>query len=160
MSLLTSCMPLSMLFSHAFFAFTSGTEQMRCRNTLSPGKEQPISSGLHQRNETSRGITRFGKLVGKCDMLLMQYASLLFLRFFSGSGETERYTKVSRGETKFHGNASQSKQHVIKHSAATTTLRAFLFRLRRWRRWRRWGLEEGGGRTMWFRFRRWRKWRR
>ena len=94
---------------------------MRCRNTLSPGKEQPISSGLHQRNEASKGIGRFDKLVGKCDMLLMQYAILLFLRFFSGSGETERYTKVSGGETKFHGNASQNKQHVIKQAACYQT---------------------------------------
>ena len=77
---------------------SSGTTKMRCRNTLTPGKEQPISSGLHQRNEVSKGTGRFDKQVGKSDMPLMQHAILLFMRFFSGSVETERHTKVSGGE--------------------------------------------------------------
>ena len=140
---------------------------MRCRNTLSPGKEQPISSGLHQRNEASKGIGRFDKLVGKYDMLLMQYAILLFFRFFfSGSGETERYTKVSGGRDQIPWKCIPKQVMCCQTFCCNNHPPGFLVPVQEMEEMEEVGVgggrrrEEGGGRTMWFRLRRWRRWRR
>ena len=92
---------------------------------------------------------------------------LLFLSFFfSGSGETERHTKVSGGGDQIPWKYIPKQATCYQTFCCNNRPPGFLVPVEEMEEMVEMGAaggkrrEEGGRRTMWFRLRRWRKWRR